>query len=551
MEGPRIPGGATEAMMGRPEKLPAKARPPRAEELLRTLVAATAPTTGEEFFQALVRNLARVLDVQYAFITECADHPPTRLRTLAFWDGERFLESREYELRATPCEAVINEARECAYPAGVSELFPAERKYGAESYRGIPIFDASGARVLGHLAFLDRRRMAQDDIGWSMARLFAVRAGAELERLHAERALRESEERYRLVVENQGHMVLKLDPERRLLFASPSWFETFGLAPGAALGEPLRLEVHEEDRPTFANAWMALFEPPHASEVELRAMTAAGWRWIAWRSRAVTGASGRVEAVVATGRDITERKEAESRASLHLEQLARLSRAAALGAMGSALAHELNQPLASLVNYSQACRRLLAAMPVESAELREAMERIAVNAERAGAILRNMRELLARRAPERRPMCVNEAVRNAARLSAAAARAQRAKLQLLLEEALPPVAADPVQIEQVVLNLVSNGLDAIRDGGGERREVVISTALGPAPGEVEVRVRDTGRGVPEPARLFEPFHTTKPGGLGMGLCICRSIVEAHRGRLDALASESGALFRFTLPVYAE
>jgi PAS domain S-box-containing protein len=530
-----------------------RAAPPRAEELLRALVAATAPTTGEEFFQALVRNLAQLLGVKYAFVTECADQPPTRLRTLAFWDGEGFLDNREYELRATPCEAVINEARECCYPARVSELFPRERKYGAESYRGIPILDAPGRRVIGHLAFLDQRRMAEDDIGWSLARLFAVRAGSELERMRSERALRESEERYRLVVENQGDMVLKLDPGRRVLFASPSWFETFGLAPDGALGEPLRLEVHEEDRAAFANAWMALFDPPHSGEVELRAMTAAGWRWIAWRCRAVTVPGGEVEAVVATGRDVTARKEAETRAGLHLEQLARLSRAAALGAMGSALAHELNQPLASLVNYSQACRRLLAAMPVESAELREAMERIAVNAERAGAILRNMRELLARRAPERRPMSVNDAVRNAARLSAPVARARRVRLRLLLEEALPPVAADPVQIEQVVLNLVSNGMDAIRDGGGDAGEVLITTALGPEPGEVEVRVRDSGAGIAEAqrGRLFEPFYTTKPGGLGMGLAICKCILEAHRGRLEALPCEPGALFRFTLPVFGE
>lgn len=529
-----------------------RGRGPQAEPLLRALVAATAPTTGEDFFQALVRNLAQALGVKYALVTECADQPPTRVRTLAFWGGDGFLDNCEYELRATPCDEVINDARECCYPSGVSERFPAERELGAEGYLGIPIFGCAGTRVIGHLAFLDQRRMAEDDLRWPLARLFAVRAGAEIERMHAERALRESEERYRLVVENQGDMVLKLDPARRVLFASPSYLETFGLAPEAVLGEPQRLEIHEEDRAASAQAWVALFEPPHAGEVEQRALTRDGWRWIAWRSRAMVDAAGRVQAVVSTGRDVTARKDAESRASLHLEQLARLSRAAALGAMGSALAHELNQPLASLVNYAQACRRMLAALPVDSADLREALERIAANAERAGAILRNMRELLARRAPERRPMILNDAVRNAARLAAAGARAQRVRLRLLLEEALPPVAADPVQVEQVVLNLVANGIESIRDAGAGTREILISTALA-GPDEVELRVRDSGGGLTEKQRerLFEPFFTTKAGGLGMGLAICRSIADAHRGRLEALPCGAGALFRLALPVFRE
>ncbi len=398
---------------------------PRGEELLRLMVEATSPTTGEEFFHALVRNLAGILGVKYAFITECLDQPPTRLRILAFWSGDGFRDSREYELKATPCETVINEARECCYPARVSELFPREQALGVESYRGMPILGSRDRRVIGHIAFLDPRRMPEDDIGWALARLFAVRAGAELERLHA-----------------------------------------------------------------------------------------------------------------------------EERARSHLEQLARLSRATALGAMGAALAHELNQPLSSLANYARACRRLLGEGGGDSAEVRVALERIAVNAERAGAIVRNMREFLARRAPERRSLAVNGAVREAARLAAPGARERRAKLRLLLAEDLPPVLADPVQLQQVVLNLVANSLDAMGDTELANREITIATARRDA-AMVEITVRDRGAGLSEEARqrLFEPFFTTKQSGLGMGLCICKSIAEAGGGTLEALEGEGpGAAFRLALPV---
>jgi len=398
---------------------------PRGEEVLRLMVEATSPTTGEEFFHALVRNLARILGVKFAFITECMDHPPTRLRMLAFWAGDGFRDPREYELKATPCETVINEARECCYPARVSELFPREQALGVESYRGMPIIGSRDRRVIGHIAFLDPRRMPEDDIGWALARLFAVRAGAELERLHA-----------------------------------------------------------------------------------------------------------------------------EERARFHLEQLARLSRATALGAMGAALAHELNQPLSSLANYARACHRLLGEGRGDSAEVRVALERIAVNAERAGAIVRNMREFLAKRAPDRRSLAVNGAVREAVRLAAPGARERRARLRLLLEEDLPPVLADPVQLQQVVLNLVANGLDAMGDTEPAGREITIATARRDA-ATVEITVRDRGPGLSEEARqrLFEPFFTTKQSGLGMGLCICKSIAEAGGGSLEALEGEGpGAAFRLALPV---
>jgi len=151
----------------------------RVEYVLAQVVEGTAGTYGDDFFRSLVRHFAAALEVPCAFITECADQPPTRVRTLAFWSDSRFLESLEYELPGTPCETVIREGRICFHPSGVAAAFPVEA--GFQSYLGIPIFGRDG-KVLGHLAFLDQKEMGSEVLVDAVFRIFAARAAAELER---------------------------------------------------------------------------------------------------------------------------------------------------------------------------------------------------------------------------------------------------------------------------------------------------------------------------------------------------------------------------------
>ena len=151
----------------------------RVEYVLEQVVEGTAGTYGEDFFRSLVRHFAAALEVPCAFITECADQPPTRVRTLAFWSDSRFQDSLEYELAGTPCEAVIREGRTCFHPTGLAAAFPVEA--GFQSYLGIPIFGRDG-KVLGHLAFLDDKRMSGEVLVDAVFRIFAARAAAELER---------------------------------------------------------------------------------------------------------------------------------------------------------------------------------------------------------------------------------------------------------------------------------------------------------------------------------------------------------------------------------
>ena len=245
--------------------------------------------------------------------------------------------------------------------------------------------------------------------------------------------------------------------------------------------------------------------------------------------------------------DVTESKLAQTLREQHAAAVDRAARAMALGEVASALAHELNQPLAAIAAYNEACLALLAAPKWDPAEVVEAMERCRRQAVRAGDIVRRMREFVRRREPLRAARNVNDVVRSALQL--AQPHLDGTAVELELAETLPAALADGFMIEQVLLNLLRNAVEAMHGIEPGGRRITLRTAAARA-ARVEISVRDRGPGL-DPAvadRLYEPFFTTKPDGLGLGLSLCRSIVEAHGGELSHAAAEGGGmLFRFTLP----
>ena len=216
--------------------------------------------------------------------------------------------------------------------------------------------------------------------------------------------------------------------------------------------------------------------------------------------------------------------------------------------MAASLAHEINQPLGAISNYAQGCRNYLLSGKGSSEEFLDVIEQIAAEALRAGEITRRVRELLRKETGEREQAELNQIVRKALHIVEPGARRDGVILRFEAADELPPLRVDVIQIEQVLINLLLNGIESI-DRMRDVREVVIRTSV--APGEVEVSVCDTGVGLDGSVEkdLFEPFFTTKPSGLGMGLAISRSIIQAHGGRLwaEPLAG-GGACFRFALPV---
>jgi two-component system, LuxR family, sensor kinase FixL len=247
-------------------------------------------------------------------------------------------------------------------------------------------------------------------------------------------------------------------------------------------------------------------------------------------------------------RDLTERQEAERRIQDLQAELLHASRLSVMGQMASTMAHELNQPLTAVTNYLEAGRQLLATGAGGPPRVGEMMEKAIAQAQRAGEVIRRLREFVSRGETERRVQSLNQLVEEALALALVGAGQRGVRASLELEQSLPLVLVDPVQIQQVVLNLVRNAVDAMEEV--ERRELVIGTRAVTDQEMAEVVVADSGPGIaPELAdRLFQPFVTTKKTGMGLGLSICREIVEAHHGRLTvAPGSSGGTVFRLTLP----
>jgi len=244
-------------------------------------------------------------------------------------------------------------------------------------------------------------------------------------------------------------------------------------------------------------------------------------------------------------RDITERREHEEASRVQQEKIQLTSRLTTMGEMASSLAHELNQPLTAISNYNMAAVAMLKSGKAGSDALLEALEKGAQQAERAGKIISRIREFVKRSEPRRQPVPLAQILDNALAFADIDARKRQIKIATELPDPMPFVLADAILIEQVLLNVIKNGIEAMQHS--EHRELRVQV-FEPGNAQVQIAVVDRGHGLHNPERLFEPFYSTKPEGLGMGLNICRTIIESHHGRLWAdVHPEGGTIFNVTLP----
>jgi C4-dicarboxylate-specific signal transduction histidine kinase len=285
-------------------------------------------------------------------------------------------------------------------------------------------------------------------------------------------------------------------------------------------------------------------------EVEHRIVAKDGSvRWFLARGKVVERVSGEARRMIGTDTDVTERKLAEQAVVEARFRLARLTRAEEMGEVAASIAHEVNQPICAIVTNARASLRSMKAGVRDNAELESSLEDIVADAKRASDVVERTRELFRRRKTSPTPLSVNDVVQDVVRLLRGTLDEQGVSVDTELTPELPAVPADSTQLRQVVFNLVLNAIEATRDNAEGARRIRIRTGRD-GEDRVEIAVSDNGPGVPPGgrARLFTPFFTTKPDGMGIGLAISRTIAEAHGGDLWAADNpERGASFHLVLP----
>jgi PAS domain S-box-containing protein len=373
-------------------------------------------------------------------------------------------------------------------------------------------------------------------------------------RKRAEESLRDSEDRMSLAAEAANLGMWVWDVVKDEIWMTDKGRALFGIAPDTRLDyAALVARVHPEDRAARDAAMRRALETQGEYAMEYRVVLSDGQvRWIAGRGRADFG-DGKPLRMRGVSRDCTAQKQADQETLLLRQEIAHVGRVSMMGQLASALAHEINQPLGAILRNAEAAELFMENESPDLDEIRAILSDIRKDDQRAGSVIDRMRALLKRHDLETRPLDVGELVGDVASLARADAAARQVKLDLDVADGLPLVRGDRVHLQQVLLNLILNGMDALNGVSRQDRRVSVTARLDGAQ-TVEIAVSDTGHGIPADklAHVFDPFFTTKPNGIGMGLPISRTIIEAHGGRLWAENNNGGgAAFRFTLPIAEE
>jgi PAS domain S-box-containing protein len=373
---------------------------------------------------------------------------------------------------------------------------------------------------------------------------------AATDRSLAEEALRKSEERWRAVFENSAIGVALTDPNGRFLATNSAFQKMLGYT-GEEIGELTFLELTHEDY--RESNWQLVKEllagKRKQFQIEKQYRRKDGsFIWVSNNVSLVPGTENMPRFLMALSEDITERKRTEETLRRTQSELAHVTRVASLGEMTASIAHEVNQPLAAVVANGHACLRWLSASPPNVPKAVEAAERIVKDGKDAGEVVRRVRALFKRTGVEKVPLNLGEVIGEVLRLLDSYPARKHVSLDVMLDPDLPPVFGDRVQLQQLVLNLMLNALEALEPVSGRVKQVSVRSTRAEGQQTV-IRISDNGIGLDDSVAAFEPFVTTKPEGMGLGLAICRSIVAAHAGTLSAERNVGfGTTFTVTLPV---
>jgi PAS domain S-box-containing protein len=425
---------------------------------------------------------------------------------------------------------------------------------GFLAVQSTPLFSRSG-EPLGIISTYFRKTHRPSELELRFTDLYARQAAEMIERKRSEEKLQRSES---YLAEGQrisqtGSWVWNVSTGE--LFWSEEQFRIFELdtnwgAP--SLSAALQF-IHPDDRCDVQQSLKKAFRETSHSEWDCRIVTFKGAIKTVHTTAHPVFTLGILTEYVGTTMDITARRRAEDALHESREELTRVSRAVTVGELATSIAHEVNQPLAAVVTNGNAGLRWLAGDAPNLDEARQALQRIIRDGNRASDVIAKIRLLVQKTGTEKEQFDLKEAIAETVTLAQAEIRRREVALCTELADDLPAVIGDRVQLQQVLLNLIMNGIDAMSCVSDRPREMII-VAVKDLPDEIRVSVRDSGTGFKahDVDRLFEAFYTTKPQGIGVGLSISRSIIEAHGGRMWAVQNETlGATFQFTLPIHRD
>lgn len=370
-------------------------------------------------------------------------------------------------------------------------------------------------------------------------------------REQSEKDLRESELRFHLLAENATDIISRHAPDGTYLYASPSCKTLLGFKPEELVGSNAYKFLHHEDISKFRKVINRRKEHSQDQTVTYRIRRKEGeYRWFESNIRIVRDQQSRsIREIQSASRDVTDHI-LDKKARLRGQQLAHVFRLSTMEEMASGMAHEISQPLAAIVNYTQGCVRYLQNDKHEPDQLIEIMKKAVAQAERAGEVIHRLKNFFCKGQIFRTPCKMNSLIRETVTLIRNDLNLSKTKMDFEFDKNMPLISADKIQLQQVMLNLIQNAIESMQEMDMKEKRIRIQCK--PYDGHnVEVTIKDTGPGFSKEVihKVFEPFFTTKAHGRGMGLAICRSIIEAHGGKFSIHPNTNNhSWIRFTLPI---
>ncbi len=366
----------------------------------------------------------------------------------------------------------------------------------------------------------------------------------------AERKLRESELRFHLLAENATDVISRHTPDGTYLYVSPACQSSIGYTPDRLVSTNIHKLIHHDDQIKIKKAFTRRREDIHNKPIVYRIKRKEGeFRWFESNIRLIIDNQSRIiSEVQLASRDITDRV-LDKKARLRGQQLAHVFRLSTMEEMASGMAHEISQPLAAIVNYTRGCVRHLENRHHDQDQLRQIMEKAAAQAERAGEIVQRLKNFFCKGQLIKTSCKLNNLIREAVSLIKNELTLSKTKIDFKFDKNIPFIFIDKIQIQQVLLNLMQNAIEAMHENHTKEKRIHIQTKA-TDPDHIEITITDTGLGFSKDVsnKVFMPFFTTKANGRGMGLAICRSIIEAHGGQFTINPNTSGnSWIRFSLP----